>query len=228
MPEGRKLKKKIVDSERLNSVPIEAECLFYKMLTHLDCEGRLKAEPQWVCNKFFSYRNYNTEQVDGWLHDLHGQKKEGVGLIELYQVEGRKYLWMPGFEEEQGETWLHNVKPKEAPSTIPPPPTGKHHKPKEQEHKVTPSAPIPEFPNVIMSIEEHLKLIEKFGEAGTRDKIEALSLYMQSQGKTYKDHYATVLAWDRRDVKETKSGAHRGHNQETSEGLSASIGKPLD
>lgn len=212
MPEGRKLKKKIVDSERLNSVPIEAETLFYKMLTHLDCEGRLKAEPQWVNNKFYSYRNYTTEQVDGWLHDLHNQKKNGLGLIELYEVENRKYLWMPGFEEEQGETWLHNVKPKEAPSTIPAPPT-KGAKPLHKEHKVTPSAPIPEFPNVIMSIEEHLKLIEKFGEAGTRDKIEALSLYMQSQGKTYKDHYATVLAWDRRDEKEKQGGTHRGSSR---------------
>ena len=50
-----------------------------------------------------------------------------------------------------------------------------------------------------MTREEHQKLIERFGEAGTRDKIENLSLYIASKGDKYKNHYATILAWEKRD-----------------------------
>lgn len=122
MPRGRMINKKIVDDERLNDVPIEAELLFFKMITHLDREGRLKANPRLVRNTFFSLRDYSVEDVEGWLEDLASQKKGGVGLIELYQVEGRQYLWMPGFEGEQGRSWQTSVKPREAASDLPPPP----------------------------------------------------------------------------------------------------------
>lgn len=60
--------------------------------------------------------------------------------------------------------------------------------------------PYQEFANVNkMTKEEHQKLIEKFGEAGTRDRIENLSLYIASKGDKYKNHYATILAWEKRD-----------------------------
>jgi len=72
--------------------------------------------------------------------------------------------------------------------------------------------PYPEYPNVNkMTKEEHQKLIEKFGEAGTRDRVENLSLYLASKGDKYKNHYATILNWDKRDKKEGSHGADRGH-----------------
>ncbi len=70
--------------------------------------------------------------------------------------------------------------------------------------------PYPEYPNVNkMTQEEHQKLIEKFGEAGTRDRVENLSLYIASKGDKYKNHYATILAWEKRDKKGAQGGAHR-------------------
>lgn len=53
--------------------------------------------------------------------------------------------------------------------------------------------------NVFLSDIEYSKLIEKFGEVKAKDKIEALSLYIKSKGAEhkYKDHYATILNWDR-------------------------------
>jgi len=117
VPRGRFINKKIVDDYRLNNVSVEAELLYYKMITHTDCEGRLKADPKLVNNKFYSLRSYLDEQVCGWLKELSDQRKNGYGLIELYEVEGYKYLWMPGFEGEQ----IGLRKEKEAPSEIPPP-----------------------------------------------------------------------------------------------------------
>jgi len=61
---------------------------------------------------------------------------------------------------------------------------------------------IPEYPNVKLTKEEYDKLKEQFGEAGAKDRIENLSLYIASKGDKYKNHYATILNWERRDRKD--------------------------
>ncbi len=53
--------------------------------------------------------------------------------------------------------------------------------------------------NVKMKPEQYQKLITRFGEAGTEDKIERLSLYKTSKGKKYSCDYSTILNWDRMD-----------------------------
>jgi DNA replication protein DnaD len=58
-----------------------------------------------------------------------------------------------------------------------------------------------EFSNVKLTKEEYAKLVEKFGEASTKEKIENLSIYIASKGKKYANHYATILTWDRKNPK---------------------------
>ena len=89
--------------------------------------------------------------------------------------------------------------------------TGKSTQSKVKESKVKNSKYITlsEFPNIKLSKEEHEKLIGLFGEAGTKDKVENLSLYIASKGDKYKSHYATILNWDKRDKKEAGSGTTR-------------------
>lgn len=70
-----------------------------------------------------------------------------------------------------------------------------------------------EFKNVLLSDIEYKKIVDRFGEAGAKEKIEVLSAGIASKGYRYKDHYATILAWDKRDKKEGENGARRGHNQ---------------
>lgn len=71
--------------------------------------------------------------------------------------------------------------------------------------KVKPVKPIKhiygEFSNVKLSEDEYKKLIERFGEKDTKDKIENLSLYLSSKGDKYKSHYATILSWAKKDKK---------------------------
>ena len=55
-----------------------------------------------------------------------------------------------------------------------------------------------EFKNVRLKEEEFEKLKAKF-PTDYKDRIEALSVYMRSRGKTYKDHYATILNWARKE-----------------------------
>ena len=59
-----------------------------------------------------------------------------------------------------------------------------------------------EFENVSLSEEELEKLKERF-PYDWQARIENLSQYMQSKGKRYKSHYATILAWSRREEPKT-------------------------
>ena len=49
---------------------------------------------------------------------------------------------------------------------------------------------------------EYQKLVERFGEYDTKDKIENLALYIKSKEAKYKCHYSTILSWDRKNAKE--------------------------
>jgi len=66
-----------------------------------------------------------------------------------------------------------------------------------------------EFKNVALTQNEYKKLTERFGEIGAADKIEELSQALQSRRgypQKYKDHYATILRWNRRDEKGGSNG----------------------
>lgn len=56
-----------------------------------------------------------------------------------------------------------------------------------------------EFENVQLSAEEMAKLKTKLGDE-VDGYVERLAVYMASTGKRYKDHYATILNWSRKDT----------------------------
>ena len=59
------------------------------------------------------------------------------------------------------------------------------------------------FGNVMLKAEEFEKLKDRFPK-DYKDRIDSLSEYMRSKGKTYKDHYATILSWARKEERENK------------------------
>lgn len=63
-----------------------------------------------------------------------------------------------------------------------------------------------QFSNVLLTDMERVKLIEQFGNEGFNERVEQLSLGIESKGYKYKSHYATILAWDRKDK---NSGTHK-------------------
>lgn len=126
MPEGRLIKRKIADNERLNRLPVPARLLYERLILFVDREARHQANPRMLLRRFFPLDDYTDEEMQGWLEGLHGAKKNGVGLLELYEVDDIQYLWLPGFEKEQSKSWSHpnhGTKWKEAESSIPSPPT---------------------------------------------------------------------------------------------------------
>lgn len=58
------------------------------------------------------------------------------------------------------------------------------------------------FSNVILTDEEYQKLKLKFNSA-CDGKINELSEYLASKGKKYKNHYATILVWERLEKKKS-------------------------
>lgn len=56
--------------------------------------------------------------------------------------------------------------------------------------------------NVLMTKDEYDKLSEKFPN-DLEKRINNLSYYMASTGKSYKSHYMTIIAWARRDKEKT-------------------------
>lgn len=56
-----------------------------------------------------------------------------------------------------------------------------------------------EFSNVHLTDTELVKLLGRWTAEQVKHEIEALSAYMKSKGKAYKDHYATLTVWMKRD-----------------------------
>lgn len=86
-----------------------------------------------------------------------------------------------------------------APGDIPPP-AGDAHSSVLTPKKKKPPAPTKTayLENVLLTEDEYAKLVARFGQDGTAQRIETLSLYIASKGVKYRSHYATILVWERR------------------------------
>ena len=62
------------------------------------------------------------------------------------------------------------------------------------------------YHNVFLSEDELSQLMARFPH-DYMDRIENLSLYQKSHGRTYSDHMATILGWALRDKDKQKSGS---------------------
>lgn len=69
---------------------------------------------------------------------------------------------------------------------------------------------------VFLTPKEYEKLINEIGENPTKEYIKDLSLYIQSKGRRYKSHYATILAWYRKDRKQVRVKAQAKGEDEDS------------
>jgi hypothetical protein len=65
---------------------------------------------------------------------------------------------------------------------------------------------------VTLTQDEYTKLLEQFGEQGTKDRIENLNLYKGSKGIKYKSDYLTVLSWERKNTPKINAGTHTKQN----------------
>ena len=63
-------------------------------------------------------------------------------------------------------------------------------------------SPYGDFTNVLLTDDEYSKLVRDYTDY--EERIQKLSYYIESTGKKYKSHYATVKSWARNEKKKTK------------------------
>jgi len=59
-----------------------------------------------------------------------------------------------------------------------------------------------QFGNVLLSPDEWVKLVDLYRENNTQVLVNELDGYIESTGKKYKSHYATLLNWARRKIQD--------------------------
>jgi 5-methylcytosine-specific restriction endonuclease McrA len=141
-----------------------------------------------------------------------GQYIEGNMVLSCGTCNRSKGAKMAPFERVPSETKRVPSETKRVPSetqkgatTMAPESFNLLTKEKEKEKREAPASPKPvkkpygELQNVLLTDQEHEKLIERFGGAVVQDKIAALDLAIASKGLKYQSHYATLLNWDRMD-----------------------------
>jgi hypothetical protein len=115
MARGRFLSKAISLDEKVDALSDDtARLLFTWLIPHLDCEGRMYADPQIFKAIVAPRRNYYLPKIKKYLTEM-----ENLGLIFQYSVGGNTFLWVPHFEKHQ----VGLRKNQEAQSQIPPPTT---------------------------------------------------------------------------------------------------------
>lgn len=111
MAEGRFLSKSIATSRKLKSVSLEADYLFKSIIPHMDREGRIDGDPDIVKAIAVPLRAEMTHEVIArCLAEL-----DQVEVINWYEVDGQKVVWIPNFHEHQ-----QGMRPeRERPSKLP-------------------------------------------------------------------------------------------------------------
>lgn len=91
-------------------------------------------------------------------------------------------------------------------------------RPTTKESKREPRHKYGEYSNVLLSDTDLAKLKAEF-PTDWEERVERLSAYMASTGKSYKNHLATIRNWARRD----RSGNKVGVSRETSSGFNKKV-----
>lgn len=209
MADGRMIKREISDSEKLGKQlkgKNKARVLYFMILPHLDVKGRLKANPRHIKGRIITELEYSADTVQKCLEQLHN-----VGLIILYNSNNEQYLEYTRFKDFQ------TINPdREAKSKIPDP-TLDNSRTTPENSLLSLSLSLSKeklskdicLDCVLLTKIEHQKLIDKFGEESTKEKIKALNDYVMSKGTKYKSHYHTILNWARRESTNQSSRAKR-------------------
>ena len=211
---NRILKESICTSCEIDRLTTEEENLFYRLLVNCDDFGRMDARAPVLISKCYPLRIHklDDEQVDTELQTL-----ARVGLVTLYEINGKRYLFITNWEKHQQKRAKHSKYPdpvqasdtngNHMQSNVPETTRIREYENREYEnadikhHQKKPKQQrkaYGNFKNVLLTDREYSRLEAKFG-VELHDKIEALSLGIASKGYKYTDFYATILNWDRRE-----------------------------
>lgn len=207
---NRILRESICTSDTVNQLTPFEETLFYRLIVKCDDYGIYDARTQVIKGACFPLReNVTLKNIENGLSKL-----SSVGLIDLYEYQGKPFLQLVTWGQYQTvrakkskypqknenckslQTPENNCKQlitnvpviQSNPNTIRNPNTNTE----SMRHKYG------AYNNVLLSDGDIEKLKNEF-PSDYQERIERLSEYMASTGKTYKNHLATIRSWARKD-----------------------------
>ena len=204
MAERRMFAKTIIDSDAFLDMPLSTQALYFHLSMRADDEGFINNPKKiqrmigasdddaklLIAKNFIIPFESGVVVIKHWR--IHNYLRSDRFKPTVYREE-REQLTL---KENKSYTKAENVEiPTRYPDGIPNGNPDKDSIGKDSINKYG------EFNNVRLSDEQLKKIKERFPK-DWQDRIDELSEYMSSKGKTYKDHYATILSWARRKQKE--------------------------
>ncbi|HGL4078248.1 TPA: replisome organizer [Enterococcus faecalis] len=237
MADKRMFSLKIVDSDLFLDMPLSSQCLYFHLSMRADDDGFVNNPKKiikiiganeddlkiLIAKGFVIVFDQGIIVITHWKinnYIRNDRRKETMYITEkqsLTQTENGAYIKL----ENLGIPNDNQV------STICPHSIGKGRLDKvsidkgrgEKENQSAPVSFYGEFKNVRLSKEEYKNLKEKLN-SHTEIMINKLSRYMKSRGKTYQNHYATILNWYEEDKdKLTQKGLNKKMNYDVGESL---------
>jgi len=214
---NRIIKESIRTSKTINELTDFQFRLWLYLITYVDDYGRGSADPELLKGFVFPRRKRVSESDIGKaLAEL-----AGMGCILLYEVDGESYFCFPNWgahqriqtkrskfpAPEEGVLCGRSQNPTVSHGELPPESQSKlesesKRKSKEKEAAAPASTPTRhkygEYSNVLLTDSDIGKLQAEF-PGDWKSRIERLSSYMASSGKSYKNHLATIRNWAKKD-----------------------------
>ena len=211
MAERRCFTKKITESDAFLEMPLSTQCLYFHLNMSADDDGFVNSPKKiarmigasdddlklLIAKAFILVFESGVIVIKHWRmnNTLRNDRYHPTDYQEEFHMLGLKdnksYTWQPNGNQLEPEHNItkHNINNKEKEIY------------KEREREIgLPKKKYGEFENVLLSEEEYCKL-EK---SNLLPYIEKLSSYIASKGKRYKNHYATILNWYRKDHQNQK------------------------
>lgn len=226
----RMVSDQITDSDAFLEMPVSSRELYFQMITKADDDGFIKNPKSIMRNvkastddmnvlltrKFLinfdsgiivikHWRIHNLIRYDRYKPTVYKREMAMLDLkdnkaytlkeinIDLFTLDNNeKEHWQPNGNQMATQDKLSEVKLSEVKKE-----TNKE-KESDIKHKYG------SLKNVLLTDKELTSLKERFNDFD--DRIENLSMYMGSTGKTYKSHYLTILNWDRKDKNQKEQG----------------------
>src|SRR5690606_7611752 len=93
---NRILKESVCTSEQIDALTPEQEVFFYRLITACDDFGLMDARPKILASRCYPLKSIDSKCIQEMLAALQVQ-----GLVILYEVDGRPFLKMTGWEKHQ-------------------------------------------------------------------------------------------------------------------------------
>ncbi len=110
MAKARMLHKKVSLSMQVNSLPLPAQLLFTWMISHVDDDGRLKGEPEYIKATVVPMKKWSFKQIEKHLLAI-----KDLGLIYYWEQNGEWFIELVKWKEHQ-QIQKDRYKPSDLPS----------------------------------------------------------------------------------------------------------------